>query len=244
MPLARHGAQKAILILNMADNRAILFDLDGTLIDTTGLILACFDHSWRSVTGRSRSRDALLATFGMPLREAMKLLASESENAELACHGCGLDPHLIERLLLEYRSFNLANHDGMVRSFAGAEYVMAELRNRGYLVGVVTSKSRELGKRGLELCSLDGLLDVAVFLDDTDRHKPRPEPVLKALEKLDVVPSLAAYVGDSRHDLAAGRAAGVRTVAALWGPSTRESLERERPDFTAESISDLLNIFV
>lgn len=227
----------------MADNRAILFDLDGTLIDTTGLILACFDHSWRSVTGRGRSREALVDTFGMPLREAMKRLASEPENSELARQGCGLDPHLIEQLLLEYRSFNLANHDGMVSSFVGAGSVIAELRNRGYLVGVVTSKSRELGQRGLELCALDRLLDVAVFLEDTDHHKPRPEPVLKALEKLNARPSLAAYVGDSRHDLVAGRAAGVQTVAALWGPSTRESLEQENPDFKAESISDLLDIF-
>lgn len=227
----------------MTDNRAILFDLDGTLIDTTGLILACFDHSWRIVTGRSRSREALLATFGMPLREAMKLLSSEAYDSSLARGGCSLEADVIENLLSEYRSFNLANHDGMVRSFAGVPQVMADLRTRGYLVGVVTSKSRELGQRGLALCSLDKLLDVAVFLEDTDHHKPGPEPVLKALERLDVKPSSAAYVGDSRHDVAAGRAAGVRTVAALWGPSPRESLEKEKPDFMAQSISDLLDIF-
>ena len=148
----------------MTDNRAILFDLDGTLIDTTGLILACFDHSWRSVTGQGRTRDALVATFGMPLREAMNRLVSEPETSEPNRDGCSLDPQLIDRLLLEYRSFNLANHDGMVRSFVGAGQVMAELRNRGYLVGVVTSKSRELGQRGLELCSLDRLVNVTVFV--------------------------------------------------------------------------------
>ena len=227
----------------MTDNRAILFDLDGTLIDTTGLILACFDHSWRIVTGRGRSRDELVATFGMPLREAMNRLASEPEDSDLARSGCAIEAHLIEQLLVEYRSFNLANHDGMVRSFVGAEPVIVELRRRGYLIGVVTSKSRELGLRGLKLCSLDNLLDVAIFLEDTDHHKPGPEPVLKALERLNAQPSFSAYIGDSRHDLIAGRAAGVRTVAALWGPSTRESLEREQPDFSAESLSDLLDIF-
>ncbi|MEK6302130.1 MAG: HAD hydrolase-like protein [Acidobacteriota bacterium] len=227
----------------MTDNRAILFDLDGTLIDTTGLILACFDHSWRIVTGRGRSREALVDTFGMPLREAMRLLSSEAYDSGLARGGCGLEAHLVENLLSEYRSFNLANHDGMVRCFSGVERVIAELRTRGYLIGVVTSKGRELGQRGLALCSLDKLLDVAIFLEDTDHHKPGPEPVLKALEKLNVHPSLAAYVGDSRHDLVAGRAAGVGTVAALWGPSARESLEHENPDFLARSISDLLEIF-
>lgn len=229
--------------LEMTDNRAILFDLDGTLIDTTRLILACFEHSWRIVTGRGRSRDELVATFGMPLRDAMKRLASDPEDSDLARSGCAIEGRLIEQLLLEYRSFNLANHDGMVRGFVGAEAVIAELRRRGYLIGVVTSKGRELGLRGLKLCSLDPLLDVAIFLEDTDHHKPRPEPVLKALEKLDTRPRQAAYIGDSRHDLVAGRAAGVRTVAALWGPSPRESLEQEHPDFSAESLSDLLDIF-
>jgi pyrophosphatase PpaX len=95
----------------------------------------------------------------------------------------------------------------------------------------------------LQVCSLDGLFDVAIFLEDTDHHKPGPEPVLKALEQLDARPSLSVYVGDSPHDMMAGRAAGVRTVAAMWGPSPREILERENPDFTADSFPDLLNIF-
>lgn len=120
---------------------------------------------------------------------------------------------------------------------------MAELKARGYLIGVVSSKGRELGRRGLQLCSLDSLLDVTVFLEDTQHHKPRPEPVLKALESLDAQPALAAYVGDSRHDLIAGRRAGVKTVAAMWGPCPREALEQEHPDFIAESMSDLLAIF-
>ncbi|HYV06511.1 MAG TPA: HAD-IA family hydrolase [Blastocatellia bacterium] len=227
----------------MNDTRAILFDLDGTLIDTTSLILACFEHSWKMVTGESRTREALVATFGMPLREAMKVLSSAPYHSDLARSGCGIETHLIDKLLSEYRSFNLANHDGMVRGFAGVEQVITELRTRGYLVGVVTSKGRELGQRGLALCSLDKHLDVAIFLEDTDRHKPGPEPLLKALERLRVQPCLAAYVGDSRHDVIAGRAAGVRTIAALWGPSPPESLEHERPDFMARSIADLLDIF-
>jgi pyrophosphatase PpaX len=219
----------------MTEQPAILFDLDGTLIDTTSLILSCFEHSWRTVAAWSHDRETLIATFGMPLREAITLLAADRD--------CSLDGDQVERLLSEYRSFNLANHDGMIRSFPGATQALAELKARGYLIGVVTSKGRELGRRGLELCSLDCLLDVAVFLEDTDHHKPRPEPVLKALERLNARPNLAVYVGDSRHDLIAGRAAGVRTVAAMWGPGARETLDQQHPDFSAESISDLLEIF-
>lgn len=222
----------------MTDTQAILFDLDGTLIDTTNLILRCFDHSWRSVCGLAHGREALIKTFGRPLREAMRMLLNESNGR--------LEPidETVERLLAEYRVFNLANHDTLAVGFEGVEPAITELRRRGYLTGVVTSKSRELALRGLRLCSLDALIDTAVFLEDTERHKPGPEPVLAALERLNVEASRAAYVGDSCHDIVAGRAAGVRTVAALWGPMPRRDLECEKPDYLAESPGDLLDIFV
>jgi len=149
----------------------------------------------------------------------------------------------VEHLLVEYRSFNVANHDTLARPFDGTRVVLAELRRRGYRIGVVTSKGRELGLRGLKLCSLDGLIDSAVFLEDTDFHKPHPHPILAALDKLNTPSWSSAYVGDSRFDILAARAAGVRAVAAFWGPAPRIELESERPDFIAESITDLLAIF-
>lgn len=154
----------------------------------------------------------------MPLRQAVSLLVADRD--------CGLDEDQVERLLSEYRSFNLANHDGMIRRFPGARRAVVELKARGYLIGVVSSNGRELGRRGLELCALDSLLDVAVFLEDTHYHKPRPEPVLKALERLDARPVLAAYVGDSRHDLIAGRRAGVQTSQRCGGPVREKSWSR------------------
>lgn len=220
----------------MNDSRAILFDLDGTLIDTTDLILQCFEHSWRTVCARTHSRQALLATFGIPLRDAMKqLLEDGSSRAE--------QNEVIDRLLMSYREFNLANHDRLAGPFEGVSAVLAELRNRGYMIGVVSSKARELGYRGLRLCSLVACIDSAVFLEDTSRHKPAPDPILKALDLLRTPPSRAAYVGDSPHDLIAGRAAGVRTVAAMWGPGRLDEIEREKPDHVAFSAGDLLDIF-
>ena len=158
---------------------------------------------------------------------------------------CGYeaDNGTIEQLLIEYRSYNVANHDLLARPFARTGEVLSELRRRGYLISVVTSKSRELGLRGLRLFSLDQLIDSAVFLEDTTAHKPHPEPILTALQGLSEVAEAAAYVGDSRHDMVAARAAGVRSVAALWGPAPRIELQSEQPDFTAESITDLLAIF-
>jgi pyrophosphatase PpaX len=231
---------------SVTERRAILFDLDGTLIDTTDLILRGFKHSWQAVCGLEHSRETLIGTFGIPLREAMQrlLLDVGSPNAASEIE-CEID--LIERLLAEYRSFNVANHDLMACPFDDAERVIAELRARGYLIGIVTSKGRELALRGLRLCSPDmaigRLIDAAIFLEDTDRHKPGPEPILAALERLKATPASSAYIGDSSHDMVAGRLAGVRTVAAMWGPFPRAELERERPDRIAESISELLEIF-
>lgn len=225
----------------MTEIRAILFDLDGTLIDTTALIVGCFDHAWQKVCGCSPTREALIQTFGIPLREAMKrLLVLNAFGLPLARTS---ESEVIESLLAEYRLFNVANHDAMARPFEGVRDVIAELRSRGYAIGVVTSKSRELACRGLSLCSLDGLIDESVFLEDTERHKPQPDPISRGLEKLKALPSQAAYVGDSRFDIIAGRAAGVRTIAALWGPAPRHELERERPDFYANDFAGLLEIF-
>lgn len=219
--------------------RAILFDLDGTLLDSTNLILECFKHSWETVCGFNHQREVLLETFGTPLRESMCRLWSLS-NRQLYVDP---DDTIVDRLLIEYRSYNTAHHDLLARPFEGTAEVLTELRRRRYAIGLVTSKGRELGMRGLRLCSLDHLIDAAIFLEDTVVHKPNPEPILAALEKLSEPSKSAVYVGDSRHDIVAARAARVSSVAALWGPASRFELEAERPDFMAESISDLLEFF-
>ena len=222
--------------------RAILFDLDGTLIDTTDLILRCFQFSWSKVCGFEHSRATLIQTFGTPLRDAMHrlLVRGDSKNG---IQGTESEQSTVEELLGAYRTFNVLNHDALARPFEGTREVLTELRKRGYSIAVVTSKGRELGLRGLKLCSLDDLLDFAIFLEDTNLHKPHPEPILAALERLNTPADAAVYVGDSRHDIIAAQAAGVRTVGALWGPSPRPELEREGPSFVAESITDLLEIF-
>ena len=226
----------------MHQTQAILFDLDGTLIDTTDLILQCFQFSWSTVCGFEHSRETLIETFGTPLRDAMHrlLVSGKSKNVIRAA---GAENSVVEDLIVAYRTFNVLNHDALARPFEGARKVLTELRKRGYSIAVVTSKGRELGLRGLKLSSLDDLLDSAIFLEDTDDHKPHPAPILAALQRLRTSSSSAVFVGDSRHDMVAARAAGVRTVGALWGPSPRTELEREAPSFVAESITDLLEIF-
>jgi pyrophosphatase PpaX len=206
------------------------------------LILQCFQFSWSSVCGFEHSREILIETFGTPLRDAMYRLLVRG-NSKNGIHRADAESSTVEKLIAAYRAFNVLNHDALARPFEGTREVLTELRKRGYSIAVVTSKGRELGRRGLKLCSLDDLLDAAVFLEDTDDHKPHPAPILAALQRLGTPSDSAVYVGDSRHDIIAARAAGVRTVGALWGPSPRTELEREGPSFVAESITNLLEIF-
>ncbi|HKA20491.1 MAG TPA: HAD-IA family hydrolase [Blastocatellia bacterium] len=216
------------------------------MLDSTDLILQCFHHSWETVCGFYHSREALVQTFGTPLRAAMHRLLKATEpkidNKDVLAKTPDTED-VIDQLLTAYRAFNAANHDKLARPFEGTGDVLKELRRRGYLIGVVTSKTRELALRGLRLCSLEELIDSGVFLEDTERHKPNPEPILAALKNLSRPSNTAAYVGDSPHDIAAARAAGVLSVAALWGPASRTALERENPDLVAESIGDLLEVF-
>ncbi len=230
----------------MKQTQAILFDLDGTLIDTTDLILSCFAHAWQNVCGFSHLQENILATFGIPLRAAMHRLLNTTPTGSGDLKNLNIEissDELVDQLLMTYRAFNAANHDSLARRFDKTEEVVSTLRSRGYLIGLVTSKSRELAIRGLQLCALDTLIDEAIFMEDTLRHKPEPEPIYAVLEKLNVKSSEAVYIGDSFHDIIAGRAAGVKTIAAAWGPMPRAELERQRPDLMVESIADLLNIF-
>jgi pyrophosphatase PpaX len=227
----------------MTHCKAILFDLDGTLIDTTDLILYCFNHAWETICGRTHPPEVFVATMGIPLKDAMHRLLGTTDGLKPEEVGELRTAGFVESLVREYRACNAANHDRLARPFPGMELVVAKLRDRGYSVGVVTSKSREFAQRGLRLCSLWEFMDVFVSMDDTSIHKPNPEPLLLALEKLQVAPQQAVYVGDSRHDMQAGRAAGMRTVAALWGPVPRSELELEAPDVLALRPEELLEIF-
>ncbi len=221
--------------------RAALFDLDGTLIDTTELIIHSFNHAWSTVCQMTHSRQSLVATMGIPLRDAMRQLLT-------ALDGCGAgQPDLkieetVEDLLREYRHCNRENHDRMVRPFPGVSEAIQQLSSQGFRIGLVTSKSREFALRGLSLCRIDQFFEVLVCVEDTELHKPHPAPLHLALQRLGTPFQHATYVGDSRHDIQAGRAARMKTTAVLWGPVPKMDLELEQPDFMAEQPGDLVTI--
>jgi len=200
----------------MTPPRAYLFDLDGTLIDSAELIFASYRHTLVTHRGTAPPDEYWLAGFGTPLRVQLAPFARD-------------DGHL-ECLVETYREFNLARHDALVRPFPGIRGALDGLREGGAALALVTSKARAGAQRGLRVCGLDDLFRTIVAADDVEKHKPDPTPVVTALEHLDTRPHQAVFVGDSPHDMAAGRAAGVRTAAALWGPFPRDALEPLDPD--------------
>lgn len=215
------------------DVRAVLFDLDGTLIDSTELILTSYEHTFRQhLPGRCPDRPALVRTMGRSLLASLENLAEEAGAA---------DPAATALLMIEtYRGFQRVHEVRLMKPVSQMNDVLAELGRRGYVVGMVTSKMETPARRPLERYGLAPLLSLCVFHDDTDRHKPDPAPLVLAAERGGFEPAETAYVGDSTHDMLAGRAAGMKTIAALWGPYTRADLDETGPDAYVASPEDLL----
>lgn len=205
--------------------RVVLFDLDGTLIDSVELIFSSYRHTLQTHRGAVPADDVWLKGLGTPLWEQFRRFTTDDQE--------------IDAMVATYREHNLANHDRMVREYPGVRRAVEHLRARGARLGIVTSKLRRGAERGLRHCGFDGLFEVLVCADDVERTKPHPEPVLRALEALAAGADETVFIGDSPHDLASGRAAGVRTGAVLWGPFSRERLAAHEPDYWFERASEL-----
>jgi pyrophosphatase PpaX len=200
--------------------RTVLFDLDGTLIDSIELILASYRHTL-AAHGRPPVPDSeWMRGVGTPLRVQLEPWARSAED--------------LQTLVATYRDFNLANHDRMITAFPGVVDLVRTVRAAGLRTAVVTSKNREGTRRGLSLVGLEEEIEILVCADDVENPKPHPEPVERAVTLLEADPAATIFVGDSIHDLHSGRSAGVLTGAVLWGPFKREELEPARPDYWFE----------
>jgi pyrophosphatase PpaX len=208
---------------------ALLFDLDGTLADSVGLILDCYRHTMRTHLGRQLPDDLWMAGLGTPLdRQLAAFARNDDERAEM---------------VETYRSYQRTVHDRMVTAFPGVAVSLGRFRQDGVPLGVVTSKHRDVTLRTLRVCGIANSFDFIITPEDVQRSKPDPEPVLAALTHVrGARPGHVLFVGDAPVDLQAGRAAGVRTAAALWGPFPHETLRRERPDFLVNAFADLLEL--
>jgi pyrophosphatase PpaX len=207
-----------------------LFDLDGTLIDSIRLILDSYHHTLTQHKLPARSDEDWLKGVGTPLAVQF------SEWRE--------SPEILEAMIVTYREYNLKHHDNMVTVYPGVLDAVREIKAAGIQTGLVTSKNRQGALRGLKLVGLEALMDVLVCADEVTNPKPHPEPVESAVALLGADPANTVYVGDSIHDMQSGRAAGVRTAAALWGPFGRNHLESASPDYWLERPADLVALLV
>jgi pyrophosphatase PpaX len=203
----------------------LLFDLDGTLIDSIDLILRSYRHTMRIHRREEPGDDVWMEGLGTPLWVQFRRWTTDEAE--------------IHAMVETYRAYNLAHHDELVHPYDGVVEQVLRLDAGGKTLGLVTSKMRGGALKGLRLAGLEAAFDVVVGADEVTNPKPHPEPVLLALERLGRRPADAVFIGDSRHDIECGRAAGVKTAAVLWGPFDRDHLEDLDPDYWLERPSDL-----
>ncbi len=188
--------------------RALLFDLDGTLIDSIELIVRSFEHATETHLGAPLPREIILPTIGRSLREEYERIA----------------PGLGAALIATHREFTDVHQHALVTIYPGVLDMLEAVRARGLPTALVTSRSRQSGIPMLERLLLDRVMSALVLEDDTARHKPFPDPLFHAAALLGLPPATCWYIGDSTHDLHAARAAGMRAVGVTWGPNARDVL--------------------
>lgn len=213
----------------MSEIKGVLFDLDGTLIDTYNIIRCSMRHTMEHYCAESYSDDELMQFVGTPLWNQMLYFAGGPGNEQQA-----------DEMTAFYREHNDAIHDEQAREFEGVSKMMDSLLNAGLRIGVVTGKRHSMAERGLELFGLRDKVEFVLGSDDCVQHKPQPGPVLDGCAKLSMDPSACVYVGDSPYDIAAGNAAGCMTVAVSWGMFPVEKLKEQQPDVIIEFPGDLL----
>jgi pyrophosphatase PpaX len=205
----------------------VLFDLDGTVVDSGAIILASMRHATSEVLGRDFSDEELLQAVGGPGLEAQF---------------SALAPDHVERLVDVYRAHNEPLHVDL-EACDGMEDVLVRLRQEGRRLGVVTAKRRSTVELAFDRVPLGHLFETVVGGDETERHKPDPEPLLLGAERLGADPAATAYVGDSPFDVLAAKAANMFAVAVTWGRiHDRGRLEAEQPDAIVDHAEELLGV--
>jgi pyrophosphatase PpaX len=205
----------------------VLFDLDGTVVDSGAIILASLRHATQTVLGETIPDERLLATVG---------------GSGLASQMRDFDPERVDELVRVYTEHNRPLHSELV-ACDGMLDLLEDLKADGRRLGIVTAKRRATVQLAFDTVPIEHLFDVVVAGDETERQKPHPEPLLRALAQLGVRAGTAAYVGDSPFDIQAAKAGGLAAIAATWGGiHSRERLERDEPDHIVETMEELRGV--
>ncbi len=203
----------------------VMFDFDGTVVDSGGIILASMRHATQTVLAREYSDRELMASVGGPGLEAqMEAFA----------------PEQVEELVRVYRAHNEPLHDSL-EAFLGIEDVLTKLKEQGRALGLVTAKRRSTVDLAFARLPIAHFFDAVVGGDETERHKPHPEPLLLGLERLGASADEAAYVGDSPYDMQAARAGGLYAVGVTWG-GIHDRAALSDADVVVDTAQELLGV--
>lgn len=204
----------------------LLFDLDGTLINTNELIIASFLHTLDKYKPGEYTREHVIDFIGPPLIDSFRKVDAER----------------VDEMIETYRAFNHEKHDELVEEYEGVYETVERLRQQGYKLAIVTTKIRKTALMGLKLTGLDQFFDVVIGLDDVTKAKPDPEPLEKALAALGARKETAMMIGDSSYDVQAGKNLGVPTAIVGWSIKGEEKIRSYQPDYILSNMRDLLAI--
>lgn len=207
--------------------KAVLFDFDGTIMDTNEVIINSWQHTFRSLKGKEADVNMLLGTFGEPLEISIdKMLPEFSRDDAMRI----------------YREYQYCNFKGLISLFPGVVEVLRELKGKDIKTAIVTSRLRRTTMEGIEKFDLHDFFDTVVTMEDTKKHKPDAEPAFEALRRLDIEAERAIMVGDSKFDIMCARNAGVKSVLVDWSVAARaESGIENKADFKIRSLKELLD---
>ncbi len=204
----------------------VLFDLDGTLINTNRLIIDSFQHTYKTCLELEVCEEEILKYFGEPLLVTLKRYSEEKA----------------DELFKTYIDYNETRHNDTVTIFEGVQELLEELKKQGYTLALVTSKRRKVAQMGLDLFDISKHFDVFVALEDTELHKPNPAPAIKALELLNAKPQEAIMVGDSVFDIHCAHGAGVKSVLVKWSAANGFQGDDASADYVVHDTIELLKV--
>lgn len=205
----------------------VLFDLDGTIVNTNELIIHSFMHALQENGLSPLTREQIIPFMGTTLQQQMSAFSGLEDTSTLE---------------LSYRAYNNAHHDELIASFPNVNETMEELARRGITMGIVTTKIRPTTLRALEMFDLLKYMDTIVTVNDVTNAKPHPEPVLTAVRSLNVDPARTLMVGDSAVDIQSAKAAGVHAAGVAWSLKGEETLRKYNPDYIIHDMTDLYEI--
>ena len=207
--------------------QGVLFDLDGTLVNSTVLILRTFKVTLKHFIKRDVPDEEIIRFFGLPLRECL----------------ANFDAAQVDEMITYYRNYNNEMHDVLLQPFPHIEDGLKRLENMQIKKAVVTSKTHNMAKRGLKILKLDKYILDIIGCEECTKHKPDPEPMLKGAASIILPPGKCLCVGDSPYDLLSGRAAGCKTVAVGWSLFDKKYFfSLIKPDYVIEDLQELGDI--